>query len=101
KRIKHHNVPVMLGLLPLRSSKHAEFLHNEIPGMVIPEWIREKLRSAGDKAGALGVEIAIDFLKKARTVVAGVYMMPPFKKYEMIPRILEGAGLLKEEQRKL
>lgn len=99
ERIKHHKVPVMLGLLPLRSYKHAEFLHNEIPGMVIPEWIREKLRSAGEKAGSLGVEIAINFLKEAQSAVAGVYMMPPFKKYDMIPRILEGAELLKEEQR--
>ncbi len=101
KRIEHHKIPLMLGLLPLRSYKHAEFLHNEIPGMVIPEWIREKLRTAGDKAGPMGVEISINFLKEARSAVAGVYMMPPFKKYEMISRILEGANLLKVEQRKL
>ena len=94
-------IPVMLGLLPLRSYKHAEFLHNEIPGMVIPDWIREKFRGAGEKAGALGVEIAVNFLKEAKPSVAGVYMMPPFKKYDMIPKILEEAELLKEEQRKL
>jgi homocysteine S-methyltransferase len=101
KRIEHHKIPLMLGLLPLRSYKHAEFLHNEIPGMVIPEWIREKLRTAGDKAGSMGVEISINFLKEARSAVAGVYMMPPFKKYEMISKILEGANLLEVEQRKL
>ena len=100
KRIEQYKLPVMLGLLPLRSYRHAEFLHNEIPGMVIPEWIREQLRSAGDKAGALGVDIAINFLKEAKSAVAGVYMMPPFKKYDMIPKILEGASLLKEEERK-
>jgi 5,10-methylenetetrahydrofolate reductase len=100
-RIEQYKIPVMLGLLPLRSYKHAEFLHNEIPGMVIPDWIREKFRKAGDKAGPLGVEIAINFLKEAKSSVAGVYMMPPFKKYEMIPRILEGTDLLTEEQRKL
>jgi len=101
KRIRQFRIPVMLGLLPLRSYKHAEFLHNEIPGMVIPEWIREKFQGAGEKAGALGAEIAIDFLKEAKSSVAGVYMMPPFKKYEMIPKILEGADLLNEDQRKL
>ncbi|MBI3577984.1 MAG: bifunctional homocysteine S-methyltransferase/methylenetetrahydrofolate reductase, partial [Ignavibacteriales bacterium] len=47
KRIAHWHIPVMLGLLPLRSYKHAEFLHNEIPGMTIPDPIREKLRHAG------------------------------------------------------
>jgi methionine synthase I (cobalamin-dependent)/5,10-methylenetetrahydrofolate reductase len=101
KRIEHHKIPVMLGLLPLRSYKHAEFLHNEIPGMVIPEWILEKFRNAGDKAGALGVDIAINFLKEAKSSIAGVYLMPPFKKYDMIPTILEGANLLKDEERKL
>ena len=101
RRIEQFKIPVMLGLLPLRSYKHAEFLHNEIPGMVIPDWIREKFRGAGEKAGALGVEIAVNFLKEAKPSVAGVYMMPPFKKYDMIPKILEEAELLKEEQRKL
>ncbi len=101
KRIEKFRIPVMLGLLPLRSHKHADFLHNEIPGMVIPKWIREKFQKAGDKAGALGVEIAINFLNEAKSSVAGAYMMPPFKKYEMIPQLLEGAGLLKEEMRKL
>jgi methionine synthase / methylenetetrahydrofolate reductase(NADPH) len=101
KRIEQYNIPVMLGLLPLRSYKHAEFLHNEIPGMVIPEWIRKKFFAAGEKSGSLGAEIAINFLKEAKSAVAGVYMMPPFKKYDMIPTILEGASLLREEQRRL
>ena len=101
KRIEQYKIPVMLGLLPLRSYKHADFLHNEIPGMVIPKWIRDKFRKAGDKAGALGVEIAINFLNEAKSSIAGVYMMPPFKKYEMIPTILEGANRLKEEERQL
>jgi 5,10-methylenetetrahydrofolate reductase len=100
RRIEQYKLPVMLGLLPLRSYKHAEFLHNEIPGMVIPEWILEKLRQAGDKAGSLGVEIATNFLKEARSSIAGVYLMPPFKKYDIIPGILEGANLLKEEERR-
>ena len=101
KRIDQYKIPVMLGLLPLRSYKHAEFLHNEIPGMVIPEWIRKRFFAAGEKSGPLGAEIAINFLKEAKSAVAGVYMMPPFKKYDMIPAILEGASLLKEEQRRL
>jgi homocysteine S-methyltransferase len=100
KRIEQYRLPVMLGLLPLRSYKHAEFLHNEIPGMVIPEQILEKLREAGDNAGSVGVEIATSFLKEASSSVAGVYMMPPFKKYDMIPTILEGVSLLKESERR-
>ncbi len=89
KRIDRWNLPVMVGVLPLRGYKHAEFLHNEIPGMVIPDRIREQLRHAGDKAAAVGVENAKAFLREAKHMVAGAYMMPPFKKYDVVPQILE------------
>ncbi len=89
KRIQHWHIPVMLGLLPLRSYKHAEFLHNEIPGMTIPNTIREKLRHAGDKASTVGIEITTSFLSEAKSFVQGTYLMPPFKKYEIVPQILE------------
>lgn len=89
KRIERWKLPVMMGILPLRGFKHAEFLHNEIPGMVIPDRIREQLRHAGDKAADTGIESAKKFLYEAKDLVAGAYLMPPFKKYDMIPRILE------------
>lgn len=89
KRIEKWKKPVMLGVLPLRSYRHAEFLHNEIPGMTIPENIRETLRSAGDKASSAGVQLTRDFLREARHLVAGAYLMPPFKKYDVVPQILE------------
>lgn len=89
RRIERWHLPVMVGVLPLRGYKHAEFLHNEIPGMVIPDRIREKLRHAGDKAAAVGIESAKEFLREAQHMVAGAYMMPPFKKYDIIPQILE------------
>ena len=93
RRIEQWKIPVMLGVLPLRGAKHAEFLHNEIPGMAIPENIREEFRHAGAKAQSLGIDIAVAFLREARSHVAGVYLMPPFKKYEIVPEILERADL--------
>ena len=45
--ISHLNVPVLVGILPLYSHKNAEFLHNEVPGMSIPDDIRERMRKAG------------------------------------------------------
>jgi len=99
RRIDRWHLPVMLGILPLRSYKHADFLHNEIPGMVIPQAIRERLRSAGDRAGEVGIEMAIAFLNEAKSLVAGAYLMPPFTKYEVVPKILDGIGMLEEEQR--
>lgn len=89
RRCEKWHAPVMLGLLPLRSHRHAEFLHNEIPGMVIPESVREALRRAGEKAAGVGVKLAQDFLLEARSLVAGVYLMPPFKRYDVVPQVLE------------
>jgi homocysteine S-methyltransferase len=89
RRIERWKLPVMVGVLPLRGHKHAEFLHNEIPGMVIPDRIRERLRNAGERAAAVGIESAKEFLSEAKHMVAGAYMMPPFKKYDIIPQILE------------
>jgi len=87
-RIGHLKIPVMLGILPLRSYKHADFLHNEVPGMRIPEQIRARLMSAGEGGTKLGVKISMEFLKEAKSFVAGVYMMPPFKKYHIIDELL-------------
>ncbi|MGH2566735.1 MAG: methylenetetrahydrofolate reductase, partial [Bacteroidota bacterium] len=100
-RIERWRVPVMLGVLPLRSYKHAEFLHNEIPGMTIPQEIREKLRLAGDRSGDVGIEMTVAFLNQAKSLVAGAYLMPPFKKYDIVPKILEGAGISRIPQTSL
>lgn len=88
KRISHLKIPIMLGLIPLRSYKHADFLHNEVPGMRIPEKIREDLRHAGTGAPKRGVAIAQEFLKEAKPVVTGAYIMPPFRKYNVIDDLL-------------
>ena len=89
KRVEQWRIPIILGILPLRSYRHAEFLHNEIPGMVIPDAIRESLRSAGNKAPQLGVQLTREFLRNAKHLVSGAYIMPPFRKYDVIPEILE------------
>ena len=88
RKASHLKFPLMLGVLPLRSYKHAEFLHNEVPGINIPEKIREKLRNSGERAAAVGVELAIEFLLEAKPMVQGVYLLPPFKKYSIVPEIL-------------
>jgi homocysteine S-methyltransferase len=86
---RHLHIPLMLGILPLRSFKHAEFLHHEVPGMSIPDGIREQMRSAGDRASAQGIRISRSFLKEAKHLVAGAYMLPPFQKYQVVDELLE------------
>ena len=88
KRIERLKIPVMLGILPLRSFKHADFLHNEVPGIRIPEKIREKLHAAGQDAAKVGVELSMEFMKEAKPCVAGVYMLPPFQKYHVVDELL-------------
>ncbi len=88
KKTSHLRFPLMLGILPLRSHKHAEFLHNEVPGINIPDNIRERMKNAGERAAAVGVELTIEFLREAKSMVQGAYLLPPFKKYSIVPEIL-------------
>ncbi len=94
-RIKKCRVPVMVGVLPLRSYRHAEFLHNEVPGISIPNSLRDGLQKAGDRAATVGIENATIFLQQAKKIVSGVYLMPPFRRYEVVPAILEGSEVAK------
>jgi homocysteine S-methyltransferase len=75
-------VPVLLGILPLQSSRHAEFLHNEVPGITIPDESRAAMAAAGDRGAEVGLEMALAFLDQARPLVAGTYVMPSFGRYE-------------------
>ncbi len=90
-RIKNIDIKFMLGVIPLRTIRHAEFLHYEVPGMNIPLWVRDRMSEAGDntdKATGIGIEIAVDFLTRVIDQIDGVYLMPPFKKYDIAVRIL-------------
>lgn len=80
--------PILGGILPLRSSRHAEFLHNEVPGITIPDKIRERMRSSKEPAKE-GVEIACEIVEKIKHMVSGIYIMPPFEKYEMAADIIK------------
>lgn len=93
KALEPLKVPVIIGILPLRGHKHAEFLHHEIPGIDIPEKIREKIFRAGPEGAKVGVDISAELLKEVKSVVAGAYLLPPFKKYDVAVKVLEMAGI--------
>jgi homocysteine S-methyltransferase len=75
--------PVLLGILPLHTSRHAEFLHNEVPGITIPDRVREAMARAGDRGAEVGMEMAIELLAEMRPLVEGTYIMPSFGRYEL------------------
>ena len=89
--IRHLDVPLLVGILPLYSHKNAEFLHNEVPGMSIPDDIRERMRQAGsgERAQLEGVKIAQEATLAARELAQGVYIMPPFNKVDLAVRVIE------------
>jgi len=89
-KISFVKTPIFLGVLPLRSYKHAEFLHYEVPGMNIPEKLRERMRQAKDQSAQVGVLIAKEILSEAKDMVDGVYLMPSFGRFEVVSEVLEG-----------
>jgi homocysteine S-methyltransferase len=74
-------LPLIVGVLPLVSHRHAEFLHNELPGLSIPSWVRERLRQASDPRQE-GVRQAAEFIEAVRARIGGVYLVPSFGRYE-------------------
>ena len=93
KRAEPLELPIFLGILPLRSAKHAEFLQNEVPDISIPDDVRHRMRQAGDRGAAIGIDIACEFLRVAKPLVQGIYLMPPFNKFEMAVKIIQGIEL--------
>jgi methionine synthase / methylenetetrahydrofolate reductase (NADH) len=83
---------VLVGVLLLRSHRNAEFLHNEVPGMHVPEHVRERLRTAQDEMGE-GIAIVRDMLiELARTPgVAGAYIIPQ-DRYEAAAGAMKAAS---------
>jgi homocysteine S-methyltransferase len=88
-KVGQKRVPILLGLLPLQSHRHAEFLHNEVPGINVPDHAREAMRTAGEKGIAVGVEMCRKLLLEARDLVEGAYLMPSFGRYEVVARVAE------------
>jgi homocysteine S-methyltransferase len=87
-------LPILVGILPLASYRNAEFLHNEVPGMQIPEDVRDRMRKAGTGVAARreGVAIAREMLAsvKDRPGVRGAYVMPPLGRYEAALEVIQG-----------
>jgi homocysteine S-methyltransferase len=92
KRIESFHIPVLIGVLPLVSYRNAEFLHNEVPGMTVPEKIRNELKKLDSPtaAGEYGIQVAKESLAATKGKVQGVYIMPPFGRVSAALKILEG-----------
>lgn len=86
------NLPILVGVMALRSKRHAEFMHNEVPGIEVPSWLREKFNDAEDASAAdMGVEIACEFASKLPALANGAYIMPPFGNHQVAIKIIQAA----------
>jgi methionine synthase I (cobalamin-dependent)/5,10-methylenetetrahydrofolate reductase len=83
--------PVLVGVLPLVSARHASFLHHEVPGMAIPEEMLQRMEKAGENGARAGVEMAVDLIRKVRGWAQGVYLMPQFNRYDLIAEVIEAS----------
>jgi len=92
EKIQSLQVYLIVGILPIRSLRHATFLHYEVPGIEIPAWVRKRIEEAAhrgrERERRAGQQIAVEFARAARPLVHGFYFMPPFKKYEMAVEII-------------
>ncbi len=80
-------VPLLMGILPLRTVAHAGFLNHHASGISVPKAVRERLDGANDPA-AEGVAIASEMLAAARESFDGAYIMPSFDHYDAVADIL-------------
>ncbi len=89
-RIGDDGVCILLGLMPLRSARQAEFLHHEVPGINIPKHVRERLAALSpEDAPRYGVEVAQKLLVEARSLIGGAYIMPPASAPDLAGDVLE------------
>jgi homocysteine S-methyltransferase len=81
--------PILAGVLPLYGVKHAAFLHNEVPGINIPDVTRARLEAAGKGSPREGVLIAGELIEEIKEWAAGVYLMPAFNRFDLVADIIE------------
>ena len=81
---KHIQVPIFIGVMPLTSSRNAEFLHNEVPGIKIAQSTLDRIKKVdGLAARAEGVQIAKELLDEAVKLFNGIYLITPFNYFDM------------------
>ena len=72
-------IPLLVGVWPMPSHRLAVRIHNEVPGIVVPDPVQERLRAAGADAAEVGRELARELIAESREKAAGVYLVAPFR----------------------
>ncbi|MCC6675039.1 MAG: methylenetetrahydrofolate reductase, partial [Thermomicrobiales bacterium] len=91
-------VPLMIGILPLQSARHADFLHNEVPGITLTDAALKRMHAAGPDGRKEGVRMAQELLLDLVPLAQGVYLMPSFGRYEVAAEVLEVLGTVRDRE---
>ncbi|GAF19805.1 5,10-methylenetetrahydrofolate reductase [Bacillus sp. JCM 19046] len=93
---KHLNVPIFVGVMPLTSSRNAEFLHNEVPGITLSDATRKAMLACGndrEKSEQEGISIAKSLTDAATTYFNGLYFITPFLRYQLTAELTRYAKM--------
>ncbi len=82
-------IPILVGILPLASDRHAAFLQQEVPGIHIPEPIHKRMRSTGEESAQEGIRTAIELISQLKDHAGGIYLMPAFNRFDYAAEIIE------------
>jgi homocysteine S-methyltransferase len=85
--LSHIDIPIMMGILPLLSQKHARFLHNKVAGIAIPETLQREME-ASDNPVDSGIRQSRQMLELAKKMFSGACIMPPFDRFDILSEIL-------------
>ncbi len=88
ERLGPIDVPMLVGIMPLQSSKHAEFIHNELAGVFVPQDVRDRMRAAGENGIEEGIAQARELLEDCRSMVQGCYLVPSFGRVEVVGELV-------------
>ena len=90
--VDRYGIPILAGIWPLISYRNASFMRNEVPGVVVPDALMERMASVESREDqlALGIEIARESVARVRSRVAGIQVSAPLGKIEIAAAVIEG-----------
>jgi len=91
KRVEHFGVPVLAGVIPLKSAGMARFMNENVAGVNVPQTMIDQISKAEDKSNA-GVAMCAELIRSLKGLCQGVHIMP-IGWEKRVPKILESAGL--------
>ena len=91
KRVEGFNIPILAGIIPLKSAGMARFMNKKVAGVFVPDELIDKMAEAEDKAKT-GIEIAANIIKELRDICHGVHIMA-IGWEKKVPEVLDAAGL--------